>query len=268
MLGLGNSLSTSQYMPFSSTKSVDFDGSDDRMNTGAHFSAVFDGSFTLSAWVKPDDGRPDSANEMIMGVKDNTGNCRISFLLKTNGNIIFTYDSNDADALTDCESSAVWSDGESTWKHLVLTMNATNGAMVIYANAVSVGTETEDEYDDISSFSASQSLYIGSRNNAGSQDLGWAGLIDEVGIWNVALSAGQVSDIYNGGKPHDLTTPLGEGLSDYSTTNARTNLQAYYRMGDGTENGSGTTVYDMSANSNNGTLVGGPAYSLEGALVV
>jgi hypothetical protein len=45
--------------------------------------------------------------------------------------------------------------------------------------------------------------------------------------------------IYNSGVPADISSlnPVG-----------------WWRMGDGTEAGSGTTVYDMSSNSNNGTL--------------
>ena len=265
MLGLGNSLHTPQYRPFSSTQSITLDGVDDYIDTGAHFSAVFDGSWTMSAWVKPDDGQPSSAG-MFAGVADGDGGgSRISFLVKTNGKVGFTYESNDG-AYTDCESdSAVWSNGESTWKHIVATISETNGAMVIYVNGSSAGTATEDENDDMSTYSADEELYIGARNNNGSVNLPFAGLIDEFGIWNVALSADKVADIYNGGIPHDLTTSLGAGVANYTTTNAKTDLQAYYRMGDGTESGSGTTVYDMSANSNNGTLVNGPAYILEGA---
>ena len=32
------------------------------------------------------------------------------------------------------------------------------------------------------------------------------------------------------------------------------NLRGWWRMGDGIENGSGLTIYDMSANSNNGSM--------------
>jgi hypothetical protein len=32
------------------------------------------------------------------------------------------------------------------------------------------------------------------------------------------------------------------------------NCVGWWRMGAGTENGTGTTIYDMSTNSNNGTL--------------
>ena len=34
-------------------------------------------------------------------------------------------------------------------------------------------------------------------------------------------------------------------------------------MGDGTEGGSGSTVYDMSGNGNDGTVENGPVFSAE-----
>ena len=74
----------------------------------------------------------------------------------------------------------------------------------------------------------------------------WNGKIDEVAMFHSALSASDISDIYNSGAPADVLS--------YSPV-------AWWRMGDGTEAGSGTTIYDMSANSNNGTLTNGPTYS-------
>ena len=70
--------------------------------------------------------------------------------------------------------------------------------------------------------------------------------MDEFSILDSALSASQVSDIYNSGVPIDIESlnPVG-----------------WWRMGDGTEAGSGTTVYDMSDNSNNATLTNGPTFS-------
>jgi len=249
MLGLGNKLPRGGVLSsFENVYSLDFDGSNDYVDTGHHFSTVFDGSFTLSAWLKPDDGQP-SANEMAMGVKDNSSSARISFLLKTDGKFLFTYESNDGaytDVLTD---SAVWSNGESTWKHIVVTINETNGAIVIYVNGSSTKTGTEDEYDDMSTFSADANFYIGSRNNDGSQDLGWAGLIDEVGIWDAALDADAVSAIYNSGTP----IPLDSDLGNYDNSG---DLQGWWRF----EEGSGTTAIDTTGN-NNGTLTNGPAYS-------
>jgi hypothetical protein len=75
-------------------------------------------------------------------------------------------------------------------------------------------------------------------------------------FFHTALSAADISDIYNSGAPADL--------SSYSPV-------GWWRMGDGTEAESGTTIYDMSDNgvhANNGTLVNGvgtdpPAYSTD-----
>jgi hypothetical protein len=65
------------------------------------------------------------------------------------------------------------------------------------------------------------------------------GLIDEVAVFGSSLTDANITTLYNSGVPGDL--------SSFSPT-------LWWRMGDGTEAGSGTTVYDMSTNSNNGTL--------------
>lgn len=250
MLGLGNKLPRGGVLSsFENVYSLDFDGTNDYIDTGHHFSTVFDGSWTMSAWVKPDDGQPSSAG-MFAGVADGDGGgSRISFLVKTNGKVGFTYESNDG-AYTDCESSsAVWSNGESTWKHIVATINETDGAMVIYVNGSSVGTATEDEYDDMSTYSADEEFYIGGRNNNGTVNLPFAGLIDEFGIWDAALDADAVSAIYNSGTP----IPLDSDLGNYDNSG---DLQGWWRF----EEGSGTTAIDATGN-NNGTLTNGPAYS-------
>ena len=75
------------------------------------------------------------------------------------------------------------------------------------------------------------------------------GIIDEVASWTKKLSATEVGEIYNGGAPTDLT-----GLAPRN----------WWRMGDGTEGASGTTVYDMGSSSGTTTdvtLHNGPSYS-------
>ena len=78
----------------------------------------------------------------------------------------------------------------------------------------------------------------------------YGGLMDEVAIFGSSLSLSDICAIYNSGVPTDLT--------DYSPT-------LWWRMGDGTEAGSGTTIYDMrpSGTPNNGTLNNGPTYSTD-----
>ena len=67
--------------------------------------------------------------------------------------------------------------------------------------------------------------------------------ISEIAIYHTALSASQVRTIYNGREPYNHKEGIATG-----------NLKGWWRMGDGLERHSGTTIYDMSNNTNNGTM--------------
>ena len=65
--------------------SLEFDGSNDYIDTGSNFeSTVFNSAFSVSLWVKLDDGRP-SATEYLFGTKD--GNDSIWGRVETDGDI-------------------------------------------------------------------------------------------------------------------------------------------------------------------------------------
>jgi hypothetical protein len=70
--------------------------------------------------------------------------------------------------------------------------------------------------------------------------------IDEVALWDVELSAAEVTEIFNGGVPTDLT----QNGSSY--TNAG-RLQLYWRF----EEGAGLATSDVSGNGHGGLLVDG-----------
>ena len=72
---------------------------------------------------------------------------------------------------------------------------------------------------------------IGRRpNGLGGGDLNYEGLIDEVAVFDITLTASDATSIYNSGVPADLTSysPVG-----------------WWRMGDN-NSGSGTTITDLS----------------------
>ena len=77
--------------------------------------------------------------------------------------------------------------------------------------------------------------------------------MSEVAIYDSALTANQVKTIYNGREPYNHKEGVASG-----------NLTSWYRMGDGLENHSGTTIYDMSDNTNNGTMTNMSADDFEG----
>ena len=132
------------------------------------------------------------------------------------------------------------------WHHIVLNHNGTG--YEFYVDGVNAsshslgGTVTINNYSKISG-TALDYFRVGINGSLGFPT---GGLYDEVSLWDDGLTATQISDIYNNGTPVDLSSYSPDG---------------WWRMGDGTESGSGTTVYDLSGNSNNGTLVNGPTFS-------
>ena len=126
------------------------------------------------------------------------------------------------------------------WHHLVIARDTSDNTIKTYIDASQTTSLAVGVAVDFSS--SGNDLLIG--NHVNTYYLG--GLIDEFSIFDSTLSASQVSDIYNSGEPTDI-----EGLDPVG----------WWRMGDGTEAGSGTTVYDMSSNSNNATLTNGPTFS-------
>ena len=133
------------------------------------------------------------------------------------------------------------------WSHIVLTYDDStySNSPVIYVNGDStlLNANNTPESGETAVSDASYDLRIGFSNN---ETQPFKGNIDEVAIWDVILDADAVSAIYNSGSPIDLTKASG----DYDNEG---DLIGWWRMGDGTEAGEGSTIYDMSNNSNNGT---------------
>ncbi len=99
------------------------------------------------------------------------------------------------------------------WYHIVVTYDGTKtpGGTHVYVNAVDKSLTTV--FNNFSGSSAySGTFQIGSRE---SNSINFAGTIDEVGIWARVLSAGEVTQLYNGGVglQYPFTTSAGNFLS-------------------------------------------------------
>ena len=95
--------------------------------------------------------------------------------------------------------------------------------------------------------SAVRDLNTGSGNVKIGKQPDWSGAyfkgaIDEVGIWDKALTATEISALYNS----------GSGLDASSVSPS--NLQGYWKFNEG----SGNTATDLSGKGNDGTLINGP----------
>ena len=81
------------------------------------------------------------------------------------------------------------------------------------------------------------STYLGDYNQAGNHD--FSGKIDESCIWDDALTAAEITALYNSGVPLAASSNSGNYTSS-------ANLKGYWRFGENT----GTTLYDLSGSGN------------------
>jgi len=111
------------------------DGNSDYIFTSATLQTTFDGSFSITIWVKPDDGNPASDSAFVGTVSDTAPlEDRVVLQLMTTGKIRFHYESNDDEAYAE-ESVASFADGAQPWTCIVATAEA-DKALLIYVNGV------------------------------------------------------------------------------------------------------------------------------------
>tara|TARA_E500000305_G_C3992013_1_gene222487 strand:- start:376 stop:1125 length:750 start_codon:yes stop_codon:yes gene_type:complete len=234
MLGLGvasnsglssDSASMSRQAAFANTKSLDFDGTNDYVNTNYTLSTLFRGSFSFSYWVNLDAGIAVS-----VGVEKGTHS---SFAIQHfNGNINVLHYSNSDIAFPGTSSTPISLD---TWHHVVVTVTKNSGSATTYAiyvdnNLISYAllagfTISESNHE---SFNASgEFLAIGASNDDGTPDTFVNGNMDEVAIFSEALSSSEVTAIYNSGVPKDES--------------GHDNLLLYYRFEDDVTDTTGTS---------------------------
>jgi len=180
--------------PFESTKSLSFDGTDEYVNLGNPTSLQITGSLTLSAWIKTtstsgfiiakEDALPNSSYSLSVGTS--MGNNFIRFRI-TSGGSLRSVDSVGIDP----------ADGQ--WHHVLGVNDGSN--LLIYID----GTLRNSNFLGGSIDNSTADVNIGRRDYSTSE-FPFTGNIDEVAIFNSALSFPDVTTIYNGGVPNDLSS--------------------------------------------------------------
>lgn len=132
------------------------------------------------------------------------------------------------------------------WHHVVCVFNgagSTNAErMQIYINGVAqpitfTGTIPATLVDN------SHAVNIGGKLNVA----GFLGAMDEVRIYNRALSAGEAKGLYDVGESDKVNSSISQAQG---TGRLDSGLAGYWPL----DNGSGTTATDLSVNGNNGTV--------------
>lgn len=128
---------------------------------------------------------------------------------------------------------------DDTWHHIAVVAIGTTSTK-IYIDGSIEKTVTATWAPDVST---GGNVEIGAKETTNL----FNGKISEVAYYNTRLYDADITRVYNGGEHYNHA----EGIK-------LAHLGGWWRMGDGLENSSGTTIYDMSTNSNNGTMTNFP----------
>jgi hypothetical protein len=222
-----------------------FGGSNDYLDCGDVSPLNSISAFTISMWVNFQQVT-GSTIMSIFTAGTSTSN-RIEFVFNNVNELRFglngsvNYCSFNISSPTDYRSS----DG---WHNIVGTYNGTD--VKLFFDGSQVGS-TANSVPSATSSTQGNDTTVG-RRTLGGGSFYFIGLMDDVAIWDSALSSTNITNIYNGGVPTDLT------LAGSYDTDRTANLKAYWRMGDDSNDsasagGSIATITDSSGNGNNAT---------------
>lgn len=246
VLKLGQSLvSTKTPAVFKNLYSLNFDGVDDYVNYGDSNTFSFgngtsDTPFSMSIWFK----MADISNMPIIN-KTTAVSAQREYYMYINQNdklVMALFDTSTGGYIFASSTAAITS-VQGSWAHVVFTYDGGGAAtdMTIYLNGSSIALST-------SSGTIGSGSYVAMENTAFPLHVGFFELIsrytngnfDEFSMWNKELSSGDVTALYNSGKPTNLS---GEAA-----------LIGWWRMGDPNGAAAYPTIVDQSTNSNDGTM--------------
>jgi hypothetical protein len=222
---------------------LSFNGSTTSVNVGNPSSLQLTGSMTLSAWVKAEAHCSDDCDIAVKYVAGSGG-----FQLKTTPDtgprtFGFTVTPNASSATQRYSSATV---DLNRWYFVAGVYNASAQTMDIYVDGA-LNNGTLSGAVPASQFNSNNNVTLGAYPNE-DYNRHFNGTIDDVRVYNRALSADEVKRLYN----------LGGGMRSSASQQNKvtTGLVGYWPF-----NGkdiAGTTVYDRSGQGHNGTMVSSP----------
>ncbi len=228
-----------------SGQALAFNGSNQSINCGVLATKPAT-SVTVSSWIK----KTGSSTDQWLIVNGRDGlhyTPEFIFEIDPSGRVAF-FDYNQAaggygfSAATNHSTNAV---NDGLWHHIAFTKNGVNG--IFYVDGVANGTSTAAINIDYSSISGPLAIG-GDIRDSGSY---YFGAIDEPRIYNRALSASEIWDLYQMGNSDKVNSADSQGDS------LEKGMVGYWKLDDA----SGTSATDSSGNANTGTLTNGPTWT-------
>jgi len=181
---------------------LSFNGTSDYINTNQTFQSVFRDSFTINVWCKADDGA--NGNQWILDGYDNVHKGQITLKISVNGKLAGVFISNNSiPQATAIETTASFVDGQNDWKMLSLVatkVSVSTGNIALYVDGqlVKQGATVTIVFGN---YTTDYNPYLGADDSTGVITSFFAGSLDNFMIFNKALSAAEVLQLYNEANP-------------------------------------------------------------------
>jgi hypothetical protein len=176
-------------------QAFNFDGLDDWAALGDPSSLAFTASFSIEGWLKVN-GLPTNYNfgSIMFRGDDRGGLDPYQLVIKPNGELQFQINSTTSAASVQAPVPL------GQFVHVAATLDDGTGAMTLYENgAVVAQAVTPVRPFGALDLTQQPGVGIGNSNALSNYDVPFNGLIDELSVYNRALTAGEVQGIYSAG---------------------------------------------------------------------
>ena len=188
--GLSASASGTNIAP--SYPGYSFNGLDDFINLGSAFQSTFRASWSISVWVKLDDGQ--GANQIICGTSNLAADDRLRIRAIDDGTVVFFFES-DGVLVSLTSSGTVFANGETPWTHIVMTAVA-DTSINGYANGESQGTGDATALT-FADWTSADNIYLGAVNSNSVASQFVSGNVSDFRMYNKTLGVDEIKNIYN-----------------------------------------------------------------------
>lgn len=222
--------------------SIDFDGVDNYISAPSSFNLSDMSALTIQFWVKA-----NSASQVLAGIVGQAGVVEITKDASLGYNFI-------GQANSGLYSKPEWLDDADTWQHISIVYNS--GEIKTYYNGQLV--HEQPSHGVTRTAISSSPFNIGGRIGSDANSNYFHGWIDEVRVFDVALTDTQVQQIVyqeiENNNGHVRGSVIPKDIKDFNTGEQLlwSNLKLYYKMG--TTFTSEDKVIDYSGNENHGTI--------------
>ena len=184
------------WIAFSSTHSFNFDGSNDYLDLSHSISSfTSDTNATISAWIYTSD---NTSYKPIFTFGDTNANTFIHFQITVDGDLSCGVRLSGTNKWVLETDSTIQTEA---WTHVAVTQNGTSPVLYVNGDAVAqTFTVTTDKTIWANGLSGIDNAYVGVSSYNNSFATYWDSLVDEVKIYNRALSLSEIQKNYKHGK--------------------------------------------------------------------